>query len=392
LGSVTADTVPMNTTEAPAGSAPASTVPLSSFIFDPEAVPPPSQPIFRRFLSKGDLVVWIGREKHRKSNVLLQFAIAAAIARNFLHFRFAASQPCSVVYVDYETKAASLKVRYEALCCAMAVTEEERLLLRRNLKIIQVREARAQGKRFHRFPAKLQKNDAEAVKFWDEFAKALPADLYIFDPMRCLHAEDENDSLLEALLSRLITAFRGAAVIVAHHMRKRGDDTHGASLCENMRGWSDGARGSGAIKAHADLVVCQERVDTETGEIVHLGAFSRDEADVNPLRLEESAPQSFYWCSSLWVPDRFQPAYDALRKAGRSFTSKADAAHIIVAATRCSRATAFRRVGELLNVGALAEQEGSLECTTTDFQWALEGQVAETQAARSSYHKVNCVS
>src|ERR1700730_10318692 len=74
-----------------------------SFIFDPDEQPPAESVIYEGFLSAGDLVTWIGREKHRKTNLLLQLAICAAIGRDFLGFRFRAPEPLRVTFVDYET-------------------------------------------------------------------------------------------------------------------------------------------------------------------------------------------------------------------------------------------------------------------------------------------------
>src|SRR6266849_5107631 len=62
------------------------------FVFNPTAPIPPEQPIYEGLLAKGDLAIWLGREKHRKSSVLLQFAICAALGRPFLHFSFRPSQ------------------------------------------------------------------------------------------------------------------------------------------------------------------------------------------------------------------------------------------------------------------------------------------------------------
>lgn len=52
---------------------------LDTFVFDPDHQPADEETIFEGFLSKGDLAVWIGREKHRKTNVVQQFAICAAL-------------------------------------------------------------------------------------------------------------------------------------------------------------------------------------------------------------------------------------------------------------------------------------------------------------------------
>jgi hypothetical protein len=51
---------------------------MPSFIFSPTQEPPIETTFFDGFLTEGDLVLWIGREKHRKSNIILQFAIATA--------------------------------------------------------------------------------------------------------------------------------------------------------------------------------------------------------------------------------------------------------------------------------------------------------------------------
>ena len=52
----------------------------------------------------------------------------------------------------------------------------------------------------------------------------------------------------KCFLTALRENFPGAAVMVAHHMRKQGGREEDRSkLAENMRDWSDGARGSGAI-------------------------------------------------------------------------------------------------------------------------------------------------
>src|SRR5580700_2641081 len=108
------------------------------FVFNPDAEPPAESPIFEGFLSMGDLGVWVGREKHRKTNLVLQCAICAALGRDFLWFRFAASGPIRVVFIDYESKSSSLSKRYKAICKAMALSETDLKLLREKLRIIEV--------------------------------------------------------------------------------------------------------------------------------------------------------------------------------------------------------------------------------------------------------------
>ena len=98
---------------------------------------------------------------------------------------------------------------------------------------------------------------------------------------------------LRTLLAELRRVFRDSAVVVAHHMRKAHDNE--TTLAEDMRAFSDDARGSSAIKAHADVIILQERTMDERGEeIVHLGAFLKDGPDIEPLTLMESDQESFF--------------------------------------------------------------------------------------------------
>src|SRR6516164_8257987 len=62
-------------------------------VFDPDVEPPADKPLYGDFISAGDLVLWLGREKNRKTNVLLQLAICAALGRDFLTLRFAGREP-----------------------------------------------------------------------------------------------------------------------------------------------------------------------------------------------------------------------------------------------------------------------------------------------------------
>jgi len=325
------------------------------YVFDPEAEQIAPARIFEGFLSQGDLVVWIGREKHRKTNFILQCAICAALGRSFLDFRFAAAKPLRVVVIDYESKAASLKKRYDAICESMKLGPEDKTQLKENLRIIDVRRTYETGTGFPRFPANNKSNeDKESEEFWRKLREDNPADLYIIDPMRSMHGEDENDSKIEKLLVRLRRLFGEAALIIAHHMTKAAAGQWELRLMNDMRAWSDGARGSGAIKAHADVIVCQERLIENEREVVSWGAFLRDDADIEPIPVVESNPLSFFWETSLDVPDHLRPSYDALSKAAIRFHGQSDAAQVIKRTTGKSKPTAYRHLNQLKNIGLIA--------------------------------------
>jgi hypothetical protein len=311
--------------------------------------------------------LWLGREKHRKTNVLLQLAICAAVGRDFLTFRFAGREPLHVVYIDYESKSRSLNRRYKAISVAMGLTLEEESLLKANLQIIQVRELERAGKTFPKFPVGHPKQgtpeyveQSQSGLEWRGLISSHPADVYIIDPMRCLHAMDENDSRIEQLLSKIRVYFRGAAVVIAHHMRKRGEKDY--TLTMDMRVWSDSARGSGAIKAHADVIVCQERTQEGETEVVHLGVFMKDGPDIGPIPLEESGHESFYWVVRPDLSTHLRQSYNALEKAGGKFPDKNAMVRVLVAAG-IKKSSAYRHLKELGNYALLVERDG---------EWSLQ--------------------
>ncbi len=184
---------------------------------------------------------------------------------------------------------------------------------------------------------------------------ANPSDIYIIDPLRTLHSADENDSAIEALLTEMQRVFRDSAVVLAHHMRKAANE-NACTLLQDMRTWSDGARGSSAIKAHTDVIVLQERTESENGdEVVYLGAFLKDGADIDPIALMETDHESYYWQIKACVPERLTSAVQAL--GGRKFKNKRDAARAIELGAKVARATAYRRLEDLLRLKLAAESE-----------------------------------
>ncbi len=170
------------------------------------------------------------------------------------------------------------------------------------------------------------------------------ADIYIIDPMRCMHAQAENDSAIEALLNRVHEFFGSAAVVISHHLRKRDRNPgHQHSLKADMRVWADEARGSSAITAHADVIICQERVVEGGVEMLHLGAYLRDGADIEPMILRESDLQSFFWQVSPDIPLELTLCLDALREAGGGFPSRTAAVAVLQQTVGGGRSTAYTR-------------------------------------------------
>jgi hypothetical protein len=338
---------------------PLSAQEISSYVFDPDADAETDQSLYEGFLCRGDLAVWLGREKHRKSNLILQFTVAAAAGRDFLGFRFVASRPLTVLLIDFESKSGSLRQRYGGITKAMGLSEKERRSLDANLKIIEVRRIRKLGRQFPKFSHKASQD----TKFWDELVASKPADIYVVDPLRTLHTADENDSTIEQLLSEMQRVFRRAVVIAAHHMRKAGENS--CTLAQDMRAWSEGARGSSAIKATSDVIVLQERsINSKGEEVVHLGSFLKDGPDIEPFPLMESDHESFYWEVVMAVPEHLQQSYEALTTPGGPFNGKSKVASELMRQCKVSKATAYRHIDAMIRARLLIEESGCFKVQT----------------------------
>lgn len=115
-----------------------------------------------------------------------------------------------------------------------------------------------------------------------------------------------------------------------------------------MRLFSDGGRGSGAIKGYCDVIVAQEWFKDGDDEIIHWGAFGKNTADLDPRTFVPTSENS-----GLWVPAEIdglsQTVMASLRllKAHNPeliFDSQAEAADRISRARGLGRSTANEHV------------------------------------------------
>jgi hypothetical protein len=351
-----------NNNSHPHGSSGTATSIPASCLFNPSARPDPIHPIFEGFLAADELAVWIGREKDRKSTVVLNCAVCAALGRDFLGFRFVSSRPQRVVMFDYESKDGSIHRRYSAICDAMNLTSENRTTLANNLHIVELR------KLIHDGTVVPYINTPEGVAFWQSAVHDHPADLYVVDPLRCFHGLDENNSgAMAEMLARIRRVFRSGVIVPQHMVKRPQSKKDNIRLKDDMRLWSDGCRGSGAIKAQADVILCQEFLGhslSDSGEdTVWFGVIMKDAADIDPMALEESAEESFLWQPLRELPAELRNAMQQLRASG-SWRNKSEAAGVLIGAG-WKRATAFLHVKNLIHRGALQTRaDGGVEVAT----------------------------
>jgi hypothetical protein len=333
---------------------------FAPYHFDPNAQTEDSKVIFDRLLKERDIAVWLAREKSGKSTLLLQLCMCAAAGRAFLNFPLVASHPLKVVIIDYESDDGVVKKRYESILKDLAFSATERDLVQHNLTILLVRKIRAAGEQFPPLPvpnATKTTEQSKSVKFWNHLPTDYPADMYCIDPLRLAHIGDENDSKISGLMESLQTIFRGKTVVIPHHLKKHetGTAKDVKALTKDMRDWSERGRGSTAIKAHADVIICMAREVDSNEDAVYWGAFGRDMEDIAPMKLEAVTAESFALkVAGGFLPGEMQEHWDLIRehfKAKQTFTQ----AELVQAlhGAGVSRATAYRRFNAFQNRGLI---------------------------------------
>ncbi len=92
-------------------------------------------------------------------------------------------------------------------------------------------------------------------------------------------------------------------------------------------------------------------------EVLYLGGYMKDSPDVEPLALVESDHESFFWITSKKMPEHLRGSFEMLRRAGRTFKNKTDAAQTLRAGQNgqqgVSRGTAYSHVKQLTDGGFL---------------------------------------
>lgn len=161
-----------------------------------------------------------GEPKSKKSFLALLLAYAVVTGRAFLG-RGVRRGP--VLIVDEENDRRELKKRMRRVARGLGVDPQQKDI------VIAA-------------PSVLRLDDDESVAELDRLMSQVRPALVVLDPFVRLHRGDENDaSSVAALLGRLRTLSRAhrCAIVVVHHMRKKGEGRGGVAHGQRMRGSSD---------------------------------------------------------------------------------------------------------------------------------------------------------
>jgi RecA-family ATPase len=163
---------------------------------------PPTVPIVKDFIDKGNKIQLIGDSKLGKSWFNLNLALSIATGRKFLHWQI--PNPRKVLLVQLEIGAVYYQERLKFVSNAMGIEDEDLY----NLSIINGRglPPLTEGQIFHEF-----------------LEVAANYDVIFIDPLYKVHSGDENkaeDMKRPLLAFDRICEISGAAVIYTHHNPK----------------------------------------------------------------------------------------------------------------------------------------------------------------------------
>ncbi len=86
-------------------------------------------------------------------------------------------------------------------------------------------------------------------------------------------------------------------------------------------------------------------------EVLYLGGYMKDSPDVEPLALVESDHESFFWITSKKMPEHLRGSFEMLRRAGRTFQNRSDAAQELQKDQQMARSSAYAHVKQLSDGG-----------------------------------------
>jgi energy-coupling factor transporter ATP-binding protein EcfA2 len=318
--------------------------------------------VIEGLIGEGDLILWAGYEKHRKSTLVLQACVCIATGHHFLGFNV--PQPRKVLYIDMESSDALLARRWESIRALL--TEHQVNRIKENLQIVQGRKLLAQGVSLS--------IDGRGRVTLAGLIESSQAEVIVLDPLRVLHSADEDrSSQMVQVLTEIRRLARHRTVIVVHHCRKRQLSTKASiHLKDDPYLWSDNIRGSNVLKAHADGIVLQELVpDKERDELLYFAAILKDAPNIPPIPLVESSGSPF-WHERL-AEQSPEDAEQLLSEKDRAILGVAREllqgpkvipqtllVNELVARGLCSRATAYRAMGRLGRLGLLAVEAGAI--------------------------------
>lgn len=245
---------------------------LASARYKPTDSFAPREWIVQDLFAMGQMSIWIGPEKSRKSCFALFMAMSIAAGKEWYKFQIPRSR--CVVYFSAEDPSDELDLRYKMFFSLFS--PEEQKLIGENLILIKGREF---------FVSRGIDITSANTAFWSAFVENYRADVYFLDALEMFTDGESNNDLRDSLVSLRNFCGDKNGLEVLHHTRKREDRELPNPVRLKKVGprlWSEKCLGGGAIKRIADTIVCQEYWETreKTGDAPNLGRVLDSETNL----------------------------------------------------------------------------------------------------------------
>lgn len=239
---------------------------LGSFL-DKELPEPP--PLVANVIPRGTITVIAGQHKVGKTFITSQLGLTVAAGAPWLGFETA---PTRVLYLNYEVAPWSyqrrIKKQIKGLVAQGLVTAQEAEAIRQNLYVQSLPDWRISNR--------------SDLQLMGEKARELGLGLIVVDPIRGAMKGDRNkdevvDRIMQDILD-LIVKPSGAAVVLAHHMRKPPSG-------EAITGSTWDIKGSGGFSDAADNIITIWR-DKKEARLVHMGFTLRHYEGIDDYQVQ----------------------------------------------------------------------------------------------------------
>jgi RecA-family ATPase len=252
----------------------------------------------------------VGAEpKSWKSWLTLQIAIAVASGEPL--FKRYSVEKGRVIVFSAEGGKNLVRSRAMMICCALDLDIKSL-----DLEVIDL--------------PSLRLDVADHVKVLHDVVESRRPSLVVLDPLREMHAGDENDAAAVATLLlplRLLQRKFECAIMLVHHMAKQGADSNGRRLGQRLRG-------SSALHGAVDSALYLEPKGEGESKRVKVSAEHRAAAEPEPITLRLRSVMRELVDEAVWIEPVDAVEDDEAQAARESHQAYEDARRRVLAAVR----------------------------------------------------------